>query len=49
LPGSDSDNLPVLDNKIEAAARTAIRTRGWYIVYVHSHTSIQLKILISPH
>ena len=35
LPGCDSDNLLVLDNKVEAAPGSAIRTRSWYIFYFH--------------
>ena len=30
VPGLDADNLLVLDNKVEAAPGSAIRTRGWY-------------------
>jgi hypothetical protein len=39
LPGLDADNLLVLDNKVEAAPGTAIRTCGWYVLEFHVLTS----------
>src|SRR5512138_495090 len=39
VPGLDADNLFVLDNKVESAPGSAIRTRGWYVLEFHVLTS----------
>jgi hypothetical protein len=44
VPWRYADNLLVFDNKVEAAAGPAIRTRGWYVLYIHKNTSYNCRL-----
>jgi hypothetical protein len=39
VPWRDAYNLLVFDNKVKAATGSAIRARGWYVLYFHKITS----------